>query len=70
MNLIKKISNKLGLIITAITLFSIKCNVCFATAIGTAEVNTATENIKRAITSIAMPLGRSINFCKCYNCSN
>ena len=35
----------------------------FATGIGTAEVQTATENIKRVITSIAMPLRRSINFC-------
>ena len=44
-----------------ITLFAIKANMCFATeggtTIGTAEVETATENIKRVITSIAMPLG-------------
>lgn len=39
-------------------------NVCLATGIGTAEVQTATDNIKRVITSIAMPLGRSSNLCK------
>lgn len=38
------------------------------TGIGTAEVTAATENIKRVITSIAMPLGRSFNFRKyCYS---
>ena len=30
---------------------------------------TATENIKRVITSIAMPLRWSFNFCKCCSCS-
>lgn len=38
-------------------------------SIGTAEVTTATENIKRVITSIAMPLRRSFNICK-YRCSS
>lgn len=38
-------------------------------SIGTAEVTTATENIKRVITSIAMPLRRSFNICK-YCCSS
>ena len=38
--------------------------------IGTAEVQTATENIKRVITSIAMPLRWCSNFCKCSSCSN
>lgn len=33
-------------------------------SIGTAEVKTATENIKRVITSIAMPLRRSFDICK------
>ena len=39
-------------------------NMCFATSagIGTAEVQTATENIKRVITSIAMPLGGVLIF--------
>ena len=44
---------------------AIKSNVCFAEGgIGTAEVQTATDNIKRVITSIAMPLRRNFNFCK------
>ena len=34
----------------------------FASGIGTAEVKTATENIKRVITSIAMPLGSALIF--------
>ena len=38
--------------------------------IGTAEVQTATDNIKRVITSIAMPLRWGTYFCKCCNCSN
>lgn len=37
-------------------------NICFAEGIGTAEVNSATENIKRVITSIAMPLGGVLIF--------
>lgn len=67
MNLTKKkkqILTKLSTIGTTLTLIAIKSNVCFAeTTIGTAEVETATDNIKRVITSIAMPLGRSFNFC-------
>ena len=66
MNLVtrrKKITQKLSTIGTAITLFAIKCNVCFAEdGIGTAEVRTATENIKRVITSVAMPLGGVLIF--------
>lgn len=64
--IIRKLS-KLGAIIT---LFAIKSNVVFATGIGTQEVQTATDNIKRVITSIAMPLGRSTNFCKYCCCCN
>lgn len=59
MNLTKKkkqILTKLSTIGTTITLIAIKSNLCFAESIGTAEVDTATENIKRVITSIAMPL--------------
>ncbi len=37
-------------------------------SIGTAEVTTATENIKRVITSIAMPLRRRFNICKYCSC--
>ena len=59
----KKIINKLSSIGTIITLILIRSNQCFAESIGTAEVQTATDNIKRVITSIAMPLGRSFNFC-------
>ena len=56
MNLTKRnrqMIKKLSTIGTAITLFAIKCNVCFAEdGIGTAEVRTATENIKRVITRV------------------
>lgn len=57
-----------------ITVFLSNVSAVFATGestgIGTAEVTAATDNIKRVITSIAMPLGRSFNFCKYCNCSN
>ncbi len=39
-----------------------KANLCLATGIGTQEVQTATDNIKRVITSIAMPLGGILIF--------
>ncbi len=70
-----KIVPKLKAIGTTITLFAIKTNMVFAaetgsSGIGTAEVETATENIKRGITSIAMPLGRSAYFCQCCCSSN
>ena len=65
----RKIINKLSSIGTIITIILIRSNQCFAESIGTAEVQTATDNIKRVITSIAMPLGRSFNFCKCSCCS-
>lgn len=64
----KQILTKLTTIGTTITLFA--SNVCYATGIGTAEVATATENIKRVITSIAMPLRWSTYFCKCSSCCN
>ena len=71
----KKILSKLSAIGTTITLFAIKANMVSAaetggSGIGTAEVQTATENIKRVITSIAMPLRWCSNFCKCSSCSN
>lgn len=73
----KQLLSKLSAIGTTLTLIAIKSNMCFATnttnatsGIGTAEVKTATENIERVITSIAMPLGRSSYFCKyCYCCN-
>ncbi len=58
----KKIVRKL---FTSFTIFLImmKSNLCMATgAIGTAEVQTAANNIKRVITSIAMPLGGILIF--------
>ena len=61
---------KLSTISTTITLIAIKSNICFAEGgIGTAEVQTATDNIKRVITSIAMPLRWSFNLCKHSCCS-
>ena len=69
----KKILSKLSAIGTTITLLAIKTNMVLAaetSGIGTAEVQTATDNIKRVITSIAMPLRWCTDFCKCSNCSN
>lgn len=69
----KNIIPRLKTIGTIITLFTIKANMVFATessGIGTAEVQTATENIKRVITSIAMPLRWCSYLCKCCSCSN
>ncbi len=71
----KKFLNKLSVIGTTITLFVIKANMAFAietgnSGIGTAEVTQATDNIKRVITSIAMPLRWCFNFCKCSGCCN
>lgn len=67
----KHLLKKLSTIGTTLTLIAIKSNMCLATdgssGIGTAEVKTATENIERVITSIAMPLGRCFDFCK-YSC--
>jgi hypothetical protein len=59
----KKLLTKLSTISTTLTLFAIQSNICFAeSGIGTAEVQTATDNIKRVITSIAMPLGGILIF--------
>ena len=58
----KKLIPKLSSIGTAITLLLIQSNNCFAETIGTAEVEAATDNIKRVITSIAMPLGGVLIF--------
>lgn len=58
----KNLLKNLSTIGTTLTLLAIQSNVCFATSIGTAEVETATENIKRVITSIAMPLGSVLIF--------
>lgn len=58
----KKLLKKLSAIGTMIWLISLKTNMCFATGIGSQEVKTATDNIKRVITSIAMPLGGVLIF--------
>lgn len=69
MHLIKK-AKRLSVMATT-TLISLAMNsTVFASGIGTAEVQTATENIKRVITSIAMPLRWCFNFCKYRYCSN
>lgn len=67
-----KFKTKLTAFGTTLTLLAIQSNAVFATegGIGTAEVKTATENIQRVITSIAMPLGRSSylrkrSYCSC-----
>jgi len=55
---------------TTLTMLAIQTQ-CFATessTIGTAEVTQATENIKRVITSIAMPLRWCSYLCKCSSC--
>lgn len=50
-------------IITTLILFASRVKYVFAeTSIGTAEVEQATNNIKRVISSIAMPLGGIIIF--------
>lgn len=59
----KKIITKLSTIGTILTLIAIKSNIVLATSIGTAQVKTATDNIERVITSIAMPLRWYFNFC-------
>lgn len=65
-----KLNLKLSTIGAVLSLFMVQTtNVCLATGIGTAEVQTATDNIKRVITSIAMPLGRSSYFCQYSSCS-
>lgn len=59
----RKNLNKLAVIGTTASLMFMKANVCLAASgIGTTEVDTATENIKRVITSIAMPLGGVLIF--------
>jgi len=67
MNLSKtknKIIARVSTIGTSMLLIAMRCNMCFAadSGIGTAEVKTATDNIKRVITSIAMPLGGVLIF--------
>ena len=63
---------KKGKIFIRILLFVVMLNAIhtfvFASpnsTIGTAEVTAATNNIRNVITSIAMPLRRCFNICKC-----
>ena len=58
----KKMKNLFIKTTSAITLLLIKCSKVFASGIGTAEVEQATNNIKRVISSIAMPLGGILIF--------
>lgn len=58
----KQIIEKLSTMGTTATILAIQANQVFATSIGTEEVETATDNIKRVITSIAMPLGGVLIF--------
>ena len=65
MNLSTEKNNRfsiLSMFVPLITVLALKANTCFASGIGTAEVQTATDNIKRVITSIAMPLGGVLIF--------
>lgn len=58
-----KLIKNISAIGTTISVIAINANSSFATeGIGTAEVTTATDNIKRVITSIAMPLGGVLIF--------
>lgn len=65
----QKIIAKLSTVGTTAMLLAIQANQVFAESIGTEEVQTATDNIKRVITSIAMPLRWCFNICKCCCCS-
>lgn len=58
----KKLLAKLSTINSLLTIITIKTNMCLAAGVGTQEVQTATDNIKRVITSIAMPLGGILIF--------
>ena len=65
MNLTKrknKIISKLSTLAIPILLVVMRTSQCFAKSIGTEEVQAATDNIKRVITSIAMPLGGVLIF--------
>jgi len=57
-----KYLKKIIILMVVLLIILLQSNFCFATGIGTQEVQTATENIKRVITSIAMPLGSILIF--------
>lgn len=54
----------LAKILALVCIIGMQSNLCLATSagIGTTEVQNATENIERVITSIAMPLGGVLIF--------
>lgn len=58
----QKIITKLSTAGITAMILAIHANQVFAESIGTEEVQTATDNIKRVITSIAMPLGGVLIF--------
>lgn len=58
----QKIITKLSTAGTTAMILAIHANQVFAESISTEEVQTATDNIKRVITSIAMPLGGVLIF--------
>lgn len=58
----KNFITKVKGMITTLAITFIPASTCLATSIGTSEVQTATDNIKRVITSIAMPLGGVLIF--------
>ena len=58
----QKIITKLSTVGTTAMMLVLQANQVFAESIGTEEVQTATDNIKRVITSIAMPLGGVLIF--------
>lgn len=62
MKLKKKRGKRITKVVSMIMLMSIQANTSLATGIGTQEVQAATDNIKRVITSIAMPLGGVLIF--------
>ena len=57
-----QIIKKLSTAGTTAMILALQANQVFAESIGTEEVQTATDNIKRVITSIAMPLGGVLIF--------
>ena len=60
----KQIITKLSTECTTLALIAIQAKKVFAQSIGTEEVQTATDNIKRVITSIAMLLGGVLIFAR------
>ena len=66
----EKLISRISVITTTLSLIVLRSKQCFAEGIGIAEVKTATENIQRVITSIAMPLRWCFDFCKyCSSCN-